>query len=239
MEEYLPPQTFYYKFEELKDVVSLFQKLNIKKYNIYRDKLFYQKKPENVYSIYKWNPSYNLEYVSSYKGKDQFSQIDVVENAIVLTIYNPLVFFEFENLIIPILYVSELEKSCHIACLHIDMNAKKAYLLDPNGVPSYFNPTVNIENEIELMLSDYFKLINVKYIKCSWNLNRISLNSINSEFIGSGHCVVLSLIISYLVHKKMNHYDIYQSLCIDKLPYIIAEYYIYLSNFTTSSVTSQ
>ena len=239
MEDILPPQSFDYTFDELKKIVSLFQKMNIKKYNLYRDKLFPQKKLENIYSIYKWNPSYNLEYVSSYKGKDQFSQIDLVENAIILTIYNPLVFFEFERLVIPLLYVCEGEESCHIACLYINMKEKKSYLLDPNGVPSYFNQTIHIEKEIELMLSDYFKLINVEYIKCSWNLDRISLNSIDNEFIGSGHCVVLSLIISYLVYKKINHYDIYQCLYIDRLPYIIAEYYIYLSNFTTSSVMSQ
>lgn len=117
----------------------------------------------------------------------------------------------------PIIYSSDLKDAGHIGFMLVDSEQNCAYLVDPNGKPTYFNNVVNynVSDKIEEMLYKYFKCVGVEYIHSNiWNSNNIVINkNFRNNYISSGHCSILTIMLSHMICKTdMSPKEIYQIL---------------------------
>ena len=146
---------------------------------------------------------------------------------------------------IPLTYACDIKDSGHIAFIMFDNKDKKVYLLDPNGSPGYFNNIldVNISFYIENMISKYInelKKFNMEYkyiYSENWNNNKNIINkSFENDFIGSGHCVAFSLMISHLMTRfeiePSELYKILSNLSDDEKLYLFKQYTLGLFNIS-------
>ena len=200
------------------------------------------------YAVYKQN--YNtlkLELISNVSNTDSnefHTTFDTTEEVLLLNTLSPqcLTNYILDNshlkyIFIPINYMNDTKNSGHIALLMFDNNAKTVYMIDPNGKSTYFD---NIFHEymnqyIEHMLSQFIGELNkyglvYKYIYANmWNRNTICINKhYNNKYIGTGHCVILSLMIANLIvvcnTSPKDIYDLFNNMFEDEILFIIKEY---------------
>ncbi|CAH6421482.1 Hypothetical protein KVN_LOCUS294 [uncultured virus] len=197
------------------------------------------------YCIFKYSfEELNLDLVSYIFDKmDNFyhTNVDILDNNIILNIFTPYYLANYlkknqniKNIFLTFNYNCGAKNFAHQAGFLIDNNNKKIFLIDPNGSPSYFNNIIGskIDYIIEKMLYDYFSLLklfdlNYEYIYTfHWNQKEIYMNKFfNNDFLGSGHCVILTLMIIYLVNeldKPIDQiYEIFDKLEDEEILYLI------------------
>ena len=135
---------------------------------------------------------------------------------------------------IPILYGSiGTAKVLHMAMMVLFLDDKEVYLLEPNNRPTYFNKFVDcdISYHIETFFNNYFEMLDYNYVYIdSWNSGYKILNTGNYKnfIIDSGHCVILSIMLAHFLNNTdlspNQIYNIFSSLNIDEIGYLIQEY---------------
>lgn len=134
----------------------------------------------------------------------------------------------------PVLYGSiGNAKVNHMATMVLILESKEVFLLEPNNRPTYFNKfnEYDLSYHIETFFSDYFKRLDFSYIYIdTWNSGNHILNgsSFKNYEIDSGHCVVLSIMLSHFMtitdSPPSEVYTVFSSLNNEETAYIIREY---------------
>lgn len=140
-------------------------------------------------------------------------------------------------LFLPIHYGCETYNYGHRAVMVIDKKEKHVYLLDPNGIPSYFNTVLELqlENSIEFFLDYYIRQLNdvfsmdYKYIHTNiWNPSKIVLNNTSNVQMSRGDCLTISLMICQLINNLEmapgNIYELVKMLTDSEFVSIIRSY---------------
>lgn len=235
-------------FEQIKFALS---RLDISNYGYILNELIKQPYITNpIYSIY----TQDLHYEESHGDDFNFitdhvpnvsifpMSLDITNTKIsmdaleILTVMKFIESCDNKYVILPIIYNCDLKKSGHIGCVVIDKEYRLVYLVDPNGKPSYFDNVLklNVCNKIEDMLSKYFEMIDIVFIPSSeWNPNNIVINKhFQNQCIGSGHCSILTIMISHLLFETnetpQKIFEVLGGLNNDELLFIIKSYSIYI-----------
>jgi len=140
---------------------------------------------------------------------------------------------------LPTNYNCETNNTGHRAVTVIDKTEKEIYLLEPNGIPTYFNSILGIQLDtyIEFFLDYYVRQINdifsmnYKYINSNvWNPSNIILNNSSNIQTSKGDCLTISLIICQLINNLEmapgNVYEIVKMLTDSEFVSIIRSYTI-------------
>jgi hypothetical protein len=125
-----------------------------------------------------------------------------------------------------------------LAGLVLDRVELELYLLDPNGTASYFNSVTSLDivQNIEETLKNYFNLVNLAgyqfefRFSSKWNSNRFSINNeFKNENVGSGHCLILTIMLCHLVNeynkKPCEAFNLMRNLNTEELLFLITQYY--------------
>lgn len=169
-----------------------------------------------IYSIFKINIStYKIQKISDYFDKTE-KQIpfyfDYVNNFIILSGINKHTLNKLSNdnktYFFPIYYYSDFMSSAHVSLLYI--KDKKAYLIDSNGMPNYYNAINKCSHCcIEFLLSFYFEQCDIQYIPIEKWYKGNEINGINFD----GNCMTLTILLAHIIslsNKTLN--DVYNEL---------------------------
>lgn len=223
IEENLNCGTVNVPFEQVKFSIS---RLGISNYGYTFSKLLNQPYITNpIYSIYTQDfESDEFNYITDYIPENSIFPIslDITSEKISMDVLEVQTLIEYikicdKNIFLPIIYSSDLKDAGHIGFMLVDSEQNCAYLVDPNGKPTYFNNVVNynVSDKIEEMLYKYFKCVGVEYIHSNiWNSNNIVINkNFRNNYISSGHCSILTIMLSHMICKTdMSPKEIYQIL---------------------------
>jgi hypothetical protein len=140
-------------------------------------------------------------------------------------------------------YGADAIGSGHQAVIMIDIIEKHVYFIDPNGHSSYFDKIfgIKLSFQIEQLVRQYFENFNsffghnytYQFIH-KWNPNHMCINKIFNENyeMGSGHCVILSIILSHIISVTkclpIEGYKLLKSVSDDELLFIAKEYTVRL-----------
>lgn len=170
---------------------------------------------------------------------------DVSDEYLILNALTPYYLYKYINknrhinyIFLTLNYGCNAKIQHHQAGILIDNKNEKIYLIDPNGFPTYFNELFGIDMSymIEKLLYEYFLELkkfgfNYEYIfTYQWNPNCICLNKIfpDNNYIGSGHCVILTILIFHLInvfnYNPIEIYEMLNKLSDEELLYIIKNY---------------
>jgi hypothetical protein len=90
-----------------------------------------------------------------------------------------------------------------LVCM-VNQSSNKAYLMDPNGYPNYFDKAgKQFGTYIESGLHLLFNKIGISYVDIdTWNPRRLAINSgFNTSLVKDGHCVAISHMFAYFLNK--------------------------------------
>ncbi len=189
-------------FEKLLMMLSGQKKLKNKQYAIYK-----QTYKEMKYEL--------IDYITNILDDVYPFVIDSCDESLILNAIAPFCLSEYikqnckqKRIFLPLNYYTGLQSTGHQAVIMFDNSRKKIYVIDPNGKPTFLNELfdTDLSSEIETMLTKYFSELknfdlNYKYVCISeWNKNNICINrTFNNELIGSGNCVVTTLLIVQVI----------------------------------------
>lgn len=221
----------YKKYEKVLEMLNSQTPIKYKEYSIYKQK----------YDTLKFE---FVSKVSNAKENEYHTVIDSTTDHLILNALSPdclcnyiLDNYSNKHIFLTLNYGSNLHDSGHQASLMIDNENKQIYMIDPNGKSDFFDHIFHQETNffVENMLSKYFAELgkfglNYKYIYAAdWNPHKISLNkSFKNACIGSGHCVITSLMLIHLINSfnlnPKNAFDMISNLSEDEILYLIKEY---------------
>lgn len=206
------------------------------------------------YCIYKQNyETLTFEFVSNVTNTDHDEYptiIDSDNDSFILNALSPQCLSNFildnqsKNFIFLTLnYTSALHESYHQSIIMFDNEKKLIYAIDPNGTYDFFDKLFSERTcyNIDALLSTYFLELhkfglNYKYVFISdWNKKNIYLNKkFDNQYVGSGHCVILSLIVINLItHFSVPPnvaFDYLNNLSMEEILYYIKEYSLAIFN---------
>ena len=209
---------------------------------------------DREYALYKLNyTNFDFEMVSvvlNNEPNEFHTTFDTTDTHLILNTLSPqyLINYLLDNqksryIILPLNYGSNLSESGHIAPLIFDNQNKKVYMLDPNGKSTFFNSVLDFDTNVyvECMLIKYLNQLSdlgLKYtFMCSktWNQKNICINkNFKNSPIGSGHCVILTLMLAHLLITNKCHpsiiYDMFKHLTDDEVLFLIKEYSLGIHN---------
>ena len=184
-----------------------------------------------------------ISYIDNDLGDTDHTTLDVTDNLILINTLSPAYLCTYvqncrsNRIVIPILYGCSAKNVNHRAALLIIRDRGEVYLIDPNGHPKYFNQILGqdtvttIESAFIQYLQEVKKTgLKLKYISVrKWNPNNLVLNRVFKETqIGTGHCVVLTLILIHLlcnqIDKPDEAYRLLRSLSDNELLLVISAY---------------
>jgi len=143
-----------------------------------------------------------------------------------------------DHIFLPVLYACDAENSGHFGLLALYKKTKCAYLVDPNGKPTYFDNilAMDISSMIEDLLVNYFESIDYTFVKSSvWNKNKIYLNkNFGDVGIESGNCMILGIMMCNMIYitdiDPNELFQIFNKLSSHELAYFIKQYSIGMYN---------
>ena len=174
------------------------------------------------------------------------SIIKIHDTGIILRMPHPLILTQLLNInkslnyiFLPFGYDCELSESLHMAGILINIKKNKAYLMDPNGNPTYFDKYYNeitpISSLVEHALDQFFSKLNtygckIDYVMTNkWNPKNYCINKNFDEMnIKSGHCVITTILLMHLssLIGIEESYKLLTDLSKDELAYVIKGYTI-------------
>ena len=237
--------------------MTFFQKkFTMEKLNAISSIIFNQTMPnENTCMIYSLSLKtfvFDMITIENTKYYEIHGIIKLLQDQIMLRMLHPDIMYNFiknneknKLIFIPLCYDIELSDVLHQASIIIYPQSKTIYLVDPNESGSFFENYMEIKSTdiVETCLDNYFSqlkmygLIGYRFIRShEWNKNTISLNSNKLDIygLGSGHCVILSVLIIHICNlfniTPTKTYEILHKLTKDELMFIISGYMIGIYN---------
>jgi hypothetical protein len=169
-----------------------------------------------------------ISYIENDLGDTYHTLLNITDTLILFQTLSPACLVDYydkttSNIIILLFsYGCEAKNTYHQAALIINKLNYKVYLIDPNGHPEYFNDILdfNIVPKIELLFKNYFAELvqlglKLEYVPVTeWNPYNIGLNKkFKITNIGSGHCVVLTLVLCHIItSQQLEPMEAYQLL---------------------------
>lgn len=203
---------------------------------------------DREYAIYKLNyTTLECEFISTvtnYDPTEYHTTFDTTDQYLLLNILSPqtLCNYILDNqhtrfIFIPLNYMTMAKESGHIASLVIDNKTQKIYMVDSNGKSTYFDHLLGqkLNQYIELMLLNYVNELNnlgfsYQYIFVNeWNNKEMYFNKyFDNQYIGIGHCLILTLMISNVMTQfnmdPKDAFELLSQLNDDELLFLIKEY---------------
>lgn len=209
---------------------------------------------DREYAVYKLNyTTLQFEFISlvtNYDPTEYHTTLDTTEQYLLLNALSPqtLCNYVLDNqhirfIFIPLNYMTESKESGHIASLVFDNLTKKVYMVDSNGRSTYFDQLLDqpMNQYIEYMLSNYIQEINklsfsYQYIFTSqWNSKNLYMNKhFKNDYIGVGHCLILTLMISHIITQfnmdPKDTFELLSQLSDEEILFSIKEYCLGIYN---------
>ncbi|ARF11792.1 hypothetical protein Klosneuvirus_2_228 [Klosneuvirus KNV1] len=209
---------------------------------------------DREYAVYKLNyTTLQIEFISlvtNYDPTEYHTTLDTTDQYLLLNALSPqtLCNYILDNqqtrfIFFPLNYMTESKDSGHIASLVFDNQTKKVYMADSNGKSTYFDQLLGqpMNQYIEYMLSNYIKDINnlglsYQYVFIDeWNAKNLHMNKhFKNSYVGVGHCLILSLMISHVMTQfaiiPKDAFELLAQLEDEELLFLIKEYGLGLYN---------
>lgn len=235
--------------EYTKEVKQFIEKLSYIQFDYIQRSINKQTKLlDREYALYKLNYT-TLEFecislVANYDPDEYHTNFDTIEQYLLLNALSPqtLCNYILDNrhirfLFLPLHYMSDSKQSGHIASLVLDNNTNKFYMMDSNGKSTYFDQLLSqqMNQFVEFMLISYIEELNklgftYKFVSTvEWNIKNIHMNkNFKNDYIGTGHCVILTLMISHIMVQLnitlKESFEKLSKLTDDELLFLIKEY---------------
>jgi len=227
----------YKKFDKLISLINDQSIISNKEYVLYKQKLDVMDFEVESYILEDTNEIYPLI-------------VDAIDDYLLLNSITPNCLAEYikknynlDYIFIPLNYGNNANDNSHQSMIMFDNRNMKIYNIDPNGKSDYFNNIFDndMSFEIDTLLCNYFsdlKIFNINYeyiYSHVWNNKKIALNiSFKNEYVGSGHCVIFSLMLIHLISvlkiSSNKAFEMFSTLSESEILFLIKEYSIGMYN---------